>query len=195
MIYDALLWTDLETTGVEPDARVIEIAMVPTTFDADFRPLSEPFHAVIHYGSDLRVADVDPFVLAMHAKNGLWEEASDASLTPAKMGNELRVAIANWDLKGEISLAGRSVHNDRRWLENFLSPSLFAELRLGHRHFDLTPVKKFAEMAGIEVDVEQTDEHRAIYDVLADIELARKLVKAARTPRLGDAGASQTRYT
>jgi len=186
-VSEILLWVDVETSGVKPGSVLLEVAAQPTTFDAEFREIGKPFQAAIFYG-DLRVAEVDPYVLAMHARNGLWEDARDPAKTMLSAADRFAGAVSTWQAHPDwyagasVSLAGRSVHFDRDWLKRFALEETLEALNLSHRLFDLTPVKAFLTLSGVEFSVEETEEHRALGDVLADIKLARRLSELVANP-------------
>lgn len=174
-----LLWLDVETTGLDPAMNsLLEVAMVLTQFNTRFDPIGVSATTVFRVPQGLQIEHVHPDVLAMHAKNGLWNECR-AAQDELTAWNDLGSVIENWDIEPEddILLAGRSVHFDRKWLDA-KAPLWFREgLNLSHRIFDLTSIKKFAELCGREFSEEsEPDVHRALPDVEADIELARTLV-------------------
>lgn len=121
MTKPALIWTDLETTGLDPrapGAALLEIALVIT--DADLNEL-DVFHRVFPLPVDLRVP---PKVLAMHARSGLLEAI--AEVPPSGRGGPTEkddYEIADWLAKrgaAGLPLAGSTVSFDRNWLEAHL---------------------------------------------------------------------------
>lgn len=175
---ELLLWLDVETTGLDPDQDcLLEVAAICTTFDPSFEPVGAEFHVVIKT-PQLYVGQIDPKVLEMHVKNGLWEECSDSGLTEREAGEALRRWVINTvPFQTKVWAAGRSVHFDLAWVELHL-PVAWQTLedRLHHRRFDLTPIKAYATMCDIGFGDVSDDAHRALTDVRADIELARRLV-------------------
>lgn len=178
---EALLWVDVETTGLCPgEHRLLEVAMQPTTFDSDFTEIGDPFHVIVYHGRDLRLQDVSPDVLRMHSENGLWRESrggqqlDQAFLRLMGQVNQWR-ARSDWEID-TFYLAGRSVHFDRKWLEAYVPDDVWVRVPLSHRHFDLTTIKAWMNITGLPFDVPE-ETHRALRDVLDDIELARSLAK------------------
>lgn len=185
MTAEALLWLDVETTGLSHEEDdLLEVAAVATLFDAELTELGA-FHSVVAMPM-VSITAIHPDVLEMHAKNGLWRDcAKGQPLT--NVSNMFGDFLRRWELLygPTVYLAGRSVHFDRAWL-----PVLGAaadrsrwidHLALSHRHFDLTAIKAFAGLAGITVDAPE-DAHRALADVEADIALARRLIRITRDP-------------
>ena len=153
-ISEILLWVDVETTGIDltPTNRLLEIAMVPTSLDSKFIELEEPFSEVIYHGKNITLSNVSPYVLSMHAKNGLWE-ASRSANEPSIVYMHLEQIIDEWGLEDKtVYLAGRSVHFDRGWLEYSLPPHVCKALNLSHRHFDLSSIKTFAGVTGVTLE-------------------------------------------
>lgn len=173
-----LCWLDVETTGLDPARNhLLEIAIVATELSPELTAIGEPAHGIFRYPEALRLDSIHPDVLAMHASNGLWRESQDADLDYF-VWNKVLGTIESWDLAGEEAmLAGRSVHFDRGWLEKQAPQYIIDALNLTHRHFDLTSIKRFAELCGWSDLFEIESPHRALPDVLDDINLARDLVR------------------
>lgn len=174
--FEYLVWVDVETTGLKTTDRLLEIAAIVTSMDARFTEWGEPFQRVIALG-DIKVQDVDPFVLEMHAKNGLWEAAKNSRLTRDAALRELYKWFAKLTEQDELNggtfyWAGRSLHFDLRWVTE---SGLDGVQNFSHRRYDLTSIKAFLSVAGIEVAVPE-ENHRALDDVRGDIVVARQTV-------------------
>lgn len=181
---DLLLWLDVETTGLDPENdKLLEVAAILTRYEPELPIEGEPFHAVIEpYPEGLGV--VHPTVLDMHSRSGLWRAQSEEGDEPVLVSGAFRAWLEGQGIYRTagltIMLAGRSVHFDRQWLWQFnaLDPhdSWIDGLKLSHRHFDLTAIKLFMALRGVAFE-EAPDVHRALPDVQADIELARRLIE------------------
>jgi len=95
---DIIIWTDLETTGLDPhEGSILEIAMVAT--DGNLQQIGAPFVSIVQ-PLHLRGYEVmDAFVVDMHIKNGLMTDLYDGVASIA-------------DEKGNLSLVGHPVLRD-----------------------------------------------------------------------------------
>lgn len=193
-----LLWLDLETTGLDPySCEVLEVAIVVTR--DDLAPIDR-FHAVTGQAAHVRPADVDPFVLDMHAQNGLWVEsiARHRVFREDHVNRETGVAgeIAWLDRQLEAfvvekigprdpisanrpKLAGSSVHFDLDFCRRHFPR--FSAL-LSHRIYDVSAINEFAQRAAPEIHAARPREagtaHRAMADIEHSIAVARYYVDA-----------------
>lgn len=190
------LWCDVETTGLDPElSLLLEIAVIL----ADDGPGGtcapiDCFHAVVavdHHayggsdgGSDFRAryrglntghrdedrwVDVDPYVVNMHVKNGLWEacagpEAQDLCLVDRSLAKWLGERGAE---RGSV-LAGNSVHFDLGFCRRHLP--ITANL-LSHRVGDVTAMRLgFEAASGLRIQTTMPEDHRAVDDIVASLE-------------------------
>ena len=164
-----LVWIDLETSGLRPDQDVVlEIAVsladLSSPFDA--RPA---YHAVL-YARPAKT--LDPKVLEMHTKNGLFAECAGPGARSDfdRIEEELLALVPDVDDPNEKPvLAGSSVHFDHEFLKDEF-PKFAA--RLSHRHYDVSAVKLFCRSLGMP-KLPRAEAHRAKDDVLESIAHAR----------------------
>lgn len=168
-----LLWTDCETTGLDPKGRILEYAMALT--DEDLRVVST-FHVVIG-ASDVRSLPMAKFARETHERNGLLDEVerSHVSLEEAEQLGLVwakRHGIVVYD-RDDIGpyMAGSSPQFDRGWYSVHM-PTL---VRIWHyRNVDMTTLRYFfGSTKGDTV-------HRALPDVLAGVEDLRRHVSRAQ---------------
>lgn len=167
-----IFWADLETTGLNPRInKILECAVVVT--DQTLEPICE-FETLVHNDE---LGPVDPYVINMHEKNGLWEDLKTKPAIPAPMlGTWLaNIADATDCCKGPENpgayLGGSTINFDRAFLTehapNFLQ-------RISHRNIDVSTVHAFCKMT---FDTHHSEDglvaHRAMADIKFSIERLR----------------------
>jgi len=179
-------FTDLETTGLEPDeSYILEVGWVLTDEDLDVLLPGRSF--LVDHGE--RRAEVyaaiesNPFILNMHTENGLYEalQAEDAALWSL---DEIRDAYIQ-DIKtvvgpyDTVHLAGYSVDFDRRWLKyqpewrNLFTSKDFG-VQIHHRVLDLSSFGMMYETVGATIPTsENPNPHRSLEDSLDALQSAR----------------------
>jgi oligoribonuclease len=166
-----LYWLDLETTGLYPaTCEILEVAVM----EADFL---DPFNArhlyevpVFTSRSD---AELDPFIVDMHTKNGLLFESRDMfrAFNLASVEEDLLDLIPHVEDKDERGrLAGSSIHFDHGFIRRHM-PTLAK--RLSHQHYDVSSVALFCRSLGMPHSKPEPA-HRAMADVKASITYARQ---------------------
>ncbi len=176
---EMLVWVDIETTGLNLQRDLIlEVA-------ASVAKLSDPFNAtpIYHAVSAYRLNDpygrINPKVIEMHSKNGLWDEckASETSIYDTVYG--LRRA-----LPATCILAGSSVHFDRDFLVT-ADPTL--RECFSHRLYDVSAIKLFCRSLGMP-PIAKGEAHRARADVLESIAHAQQCAEWITQLRAGAVG-------
>lgn len=114
-----LLWTDIETSGLDPTRdRILQIAVIPT--DERLNELAEPFVTNIWHPDIKAIREsADPVVQKMHDDNGIWEAcASGSSSIPANLLDSLLSDyISSITCSSPRYLAGSSVKFDASFIE------------------------------------------------------------------------------
>lgn len=175
-----LLWTDIETTGLDYESDLIlEIAYQITDYLGE--PLS-PLHSAItiDYSDESmmrmvleRYRKAAPYVKDMHSKNGLWNEVffieSDTRSDLFHAIDDMLIAVDEVREDAEVRLAGSSVGFDKRFLETTFG----GELPISHRVHDLSTLRPLFKWQGIDLDDAteslDTGTHRAAADVERDV--------------------------
>lgn len=176
-----LLWTDIETTGLNPEHDLIlELAWQFTDYLGV--PLGAPqsLITVDHENEDLMRAVLDrymtaaPVVKKMHLDNNLWGDVLFRGAEVPRDGifevlDALHDQIDEHRGDAEVRLAGSSVHFDKRFLEHVLG----GELPISHRVHDLSTLRPFLNWQGLDLDQFSadlvSDSHRALADIERDI--------------------------
>lgn len=161
-----LLWLDLEMTGLDPKKdRILEAAAIATDFNL---AESATFEAIIKNS---------PAFLEKRMQGDFWQKNSatrtaliDQNLTgkPLKVveSDLIEFLDENFDKKKPIYLAGNSIHQDRKFIEQYW-PKLNA--RLHYRMLDVSAWKIYFENA-LNKKFTKPEQHRALDDIRGSIE-------------------------
>jgi oligoribonuclease len=163
---------DMEMTGLEPDReRIIEMATIIT--DGRLNVVAEGPELVIHQ-SDALLAAMDEWNKKHHGASGLVERVRAATLSEADAEAEtLRFINAHVTDKERPVLAGNSIHQDRRFIRNYM-PAL--DRRLHYRMVDVSTVKELVKRwypAVMDARVPKNEVHRALDDIRESIDELR----------------------
>ena len=161
-----LLWIDLEMTGLDPkEDRILEVAAVATDWD---------FNEVATYEA---VKKVGPSLMKQRMVGEFWEKFTnvrDALMAQNGSGkngrtieNELLEFIeTHFDTDKKILLAGNSIHQDRKFIENEW-PRL--DKKLHYRMLDVSAWKVVFE-GKYKKKFAKPEAHRALEDIRGSIE-------------------------
>lgn len=160
---NALVWMDLEMTGLDPDReRIIEIAVLVT--DAQLEITAEGPDLVIHQPESL-LSQMDQWNQTHHAASGLIERVRASEVTEAQAEEQVLAFLREHVAERAVPLAGNSIHQDRRFLRRYM-PSVDAYLH--YRNVDVSTIKELvrrwypAVLAGAP---EKKGAHRALDDI------------------------------
>lgn len=135
------LGLDIETTGLETDALLLEVALV--LFDTNLNPVTHISETIYHPINDVYDSMGD-YVTNMHTTNGLLQdiEKTDPSRTLRVVENDLCDWIAEHTTGNPLPMLGSSIHFDRTIIENQM-PNLYSKFH--YRSIDATSVKLSVE--------------------------------------------------
>jgi oligoribonuclease len=175
-----LLWIDLETTGLYPDeGEILEVGWFITD---NWEVINEAKSALVTPTKQTFELMKNDFVVStMHRENGLAADLVLSEYTRVLEDIEDEILDDLADARGEgvdnywATLAGASVHFDRKWIEEYM-PRL--DLMLNYRHFDVSTLKMFFDSMGFYKlgERDTPSNHRALDDVKDSYKLARKYV-------------------
>jgi len=164
-----IVWIDIETTGLDPEASVIlEIAVIIT--DKHLNQLAQTSFVVHHPNNAL--VDLDEWVQIQHQASGLLEEVRRSTLTLAKAEAAALELVASYCPPRACPLAGSSVCFDRRFLMRHM-PKLDAHL--SYRQVDVSSIKELVKRWYPDKALPNGSgaKHRALPDILESIEELR----------------------
>lgn len=182
-----IVFVDLETTGLKagPNHTILEVAGIIT--DDQFNEKSA-FHRVVynHHAAEILNNDfpkhIDPYVISMHTKNGLWLACSQSKDRRYHVDEEFAAWIKTYCQEtGERNgpqLAGNTINFDRNFLEVDF-PESFALLH--YRNIDITTLnemaRRFFPNAYASRPRRAEASHRAMDDILESLDTARHYSK------------------
>ncbi|MHB1950279.1 MAG: oligoribonuclease [Acidiferrobacteraceae bacterium] len=163
---NALVWMDLEMTGLNPFTDVIiEVATVVT--DSDLNVLEQGPVLAIHQPDEILGA-MDEWNRRTHSGSGLVDRVRASSLTAAQAEAQTLEFIRHFVPRHKSPLCGNSICQDRRFLAR-LMPEL--EGWLHYRNLDVSTLKELARRWHPEICAGFTkrNTHRALDDILESI--------------------------
>ena len=160
----SLLWVDLEMTGLSPtEDRILEVAAIATDWDLNE---IETYTAVVK---------ADETLMKTRMVGEFWEknhESYEALMAQNASGKDVQVVerelmhLIDRNFGDEVYLAGNSIHQDRRFIENEW-PKL--NKKLHYRMLDVSAWKIYFEGA-LHQHFVKPENHRALDDIRGSIE-------------------------
>ena len=159
-----LLWIDLEMTGLDPKKdKILEVAAIATDMQLE---------EVARYEA---VVKVDDKLMKSRMVGDFWEKnsgsrdaliAQNASGKPVSEVEKALLDFLDKNFGKEIYLAGNSIHQDRKFIENEM-PELNSKLH--YRMLDVSAWKIYFENA-LGKKFIKPENHRALDDINGSIE-------------------------
>ena len=136
---DALIWIDLEMTGLKPESdTIIEIATLVT--DPQLRLIAEGPVLAIHQ-DEATLARMDEWNQRQHGGSGLLARVRASTVTLAEAESATLAFLAEHAVAGASPMCGNSICQDRRFMAR-LMPRL--EAFFHYRNLDVSTVKELA---------------------------------------------------
>jgi len=163
---NALIWIDLEMTGLSPDSdRIIEIATIVT--DSNLEVLAEGPVLAVHQ-PDAVLNAMDEWNIRTHGASGLTQRVRESTLTEAEVERQTIDFIQQFVPKNKSPLCGNSICQDRRFLARYM-PAL--ESYLHYRNLDVSTLKELVRRwrPAIADGFDKKNTHRALDDIRESI--------------------------
>ena len=136
---DALIWIDLEMTGLKPESdTIIEIATLVT--DSRLQLIAEGPVFAIHQ-DEVTLARMDDWNQRQHGGSGLLARVRASTVTLADAESATLEFLARHVVAGASPMCGNSICQDRRFMAR-LMPRL--EAFFHYRNLDVSTVKELA---------------------------------------------------
>ena len=164
---NALIWLDMEMTGLNPDTdRIIEIAMVVT--DSQLNAVAESTAWVVRQ-SDAVLDGMDEWNKNTHGRSGLIAKVKASPLDVAEVESQC-LAFAKLHVPERTSpMCGNSICQDRRFMARYM-PKL--EAYFHYRNLDVSTLKELCKRWKPELakGVVKGGKHTALADIYESIE-------------------------
>ena len=167
---NALVWIDLEMTGLNPDTDlIIEIATIVT--DANLNILAEGPVLAIHQSDDV-LNGMDEWNTRTHGKTGLTERVRNTTTTVEVAEQQTIDFISQYCVRNKSPLCGNTICQDRRFMFRHM-PKL--EAWVHYRNLDVSVLKELAKRWRPDVldGIEKKNTHKALDDIRESIEELR----------------------
>jgi oligoribonuclease len=167
---NALVWIDLEMTGLNSDSdHIIEIATVIT--DSQLNIVAQGPVLAVHQ-SDSVLAGMDDWNTRTHGDSGLTQRVRESTLSAADVERETLVFIQQHVPKNKSPLCGNSICQDRRFMAREM-PQL--EAYVHYRNLDVSSLKELVKRWKPELcaGLVKKNTHKALDDIIESIEELR----------------------
>lgn len=164
---NALIWIDLEMTGLEPDTdRIIEVATIVT--DANLNVLAEGPVLAVHQTNDV-LAGMDEWNTRTHGGTGLTERVKASGLSEPDAEQQTIDFLKQYIPKGKSPMCGNSICQDRRFLVRTM-PEL--EAFFHYRNLDVSSFKEVIKRwrPNLLKGFSKKNTHKALDDIRESIE-------------------------
>lgn len=157
------MWFDLETTGLDEKTEVIlEVGWGITGLDLEW--IIEPKSYLIDNGQIAQF--VDPFVVDMHNKSGLWDALQREHTMLLAEAERTIMSVLDINPKSKVTMAGSGVSQfDMRWIAHHM-PTLHG--RLTYYQIDIGSYERVDTLLSkSEIRSSRSAaEHRAVADIV-----------------------------
>lgn len=164
---NALIWIDLEMTGLDPDNdRIIEVATIVT--DAQLVIIAEGPVLVVHQDDEL-LNSMDEWNTKTHNKTGLVERVRASKLSETDAEKQTIEFLSKFIAKNVSPMCGNSICQDRRFLARSMTE---LEAYFHYRNLDVSSIKEIVKRwkPNILSGFSKKNTHKALDDIRESIE-------------------------
>ncbi len=164
---NALIWIDLEMTGLDTDNdKIIEVATIIT--DSQLQIIAEGPVLALHQSDEI-LNGMDEWNTKTHGKTGLTARVKASSLVESAVEQQTIEFLEQYVPKGKSPMCGNSICQDRRFLARTM-PAL--EAFFHYRNLDVSSIKEIAKRwkPGILPGFTKKNTHKALDDIRESIE-------------------------
>ena len=164
---NALVWLDMEMTGLDPDRdRIIEIAFIVT--DSQLNAVATAPTWVVHQ-SDAVLDAMDDWNKNTHARSGLITKVKASTLGEAEAEAQCIEFLKQYVPERVSPMCGNSICQDRRFMARHM-PKL--EAYFHYRNLDVSTLKELCKRWKPEIarKVVKSGKHEALADIEESIE-------------------------
>lgn len=167
---NALVWLDMEMTGLDPDRdRILELALVVT--NTELEVIAESAVWVVHQ-TDTVLEAMDEWNRKTHGKSGLIDKVRRSALGDAEVEGQALDFLKRHVPAGKSPMCGNSICQDRRFMARYM-PKL--EAHFHYRNLDVSTLKELCRRWKPEIakGVKKGGRHEALADIYESIEELR----------------------
>ena len=164
---NALIWIDLEMTGLDTDNdKIIEVATIVT--DSQLQIIAEGPVLAVHQSDEI-LNGMDEWNTKTHGKTGLTERVKASSLVESAVEQQTIEFLEQYVPKGKSPMCGNSICQDRRFLARTM-PTM--EAFFHYRNLDVSSIKEMAKRWKPEIlaGFSKKNTHKALDDIRESIE-------------------------
>ena len=164
---NALVWLDMEMTGLDPDNdRIIELAMVVT--NNNLETIAESAVWAVKQ-SDTVLDGMDEWNKKTHGKSGLIERVKASVLVEADIELQALEFLKQHVPQGKSPMCGNSICQDRRFMARYMSK---LEAYFHYRNLDVSTLKELCKRwkPDLAKGLTKHGKHEALADIYESIE-------------------------